>query len=193
MHNSRNSCDLAERNHISLRCTCFICITEPTRGGLQVKNSKLQNQQCSFARDLLCHNAKDKRIGFHIQKGHQRKALLSVLFKKKNIILSKNFWTVKIKTFILASCWKIYFYRLLLLCVMSLFHFLTPSPPLLVSPLLLLLPSQLLLRLSFLILVCLLAVRLPTQQSLLLLKKNTFEFFGGTKGALQILLFGFCP
>ena len=66
-------------------------LLNPREVDCRLKISKLQNQQCSFARDLLCHNAKDKRIGFHIQKGHQRKALLSVLFKKKNIILSKNF------------------------------------------------------------------------------------------------------
>ena len=93
---------------------------------------------------------------------HQKKAQLEITCFSKEV----TFELLKIMTFILASCWKIHFYRLLLL-----FHFLTPSPPLLVSPLLLP-PSQLLLRLLLLLLFGFLAVCLPTQQSLLLLKKK---------------------
>ena len=95
---------------------------------------------------------------------HQKKAQLEITCFSKEV----TFELLKIMTFILASCWKIHFYRLLLL-----FHFLSPSPPPLVSPLLLLLPPQLLLRLPLLLLVPLLAVRLPTQQPLLLLKKKS--------------------
>ena len=88
------------------------------------------NQECSFAGDLLCHNAKDKRGGFHIRKGQQgpNTTAQNCFFSLEGVLSSRYFWTVKIKTFILASCWKIYFYspflsfyRLLLLLFLLFF------------------------------------------------------------------------